>query len=102
MARLGALQRLSQYPMIEQFLTIKVIPNAPKTIVVGCMDDGTWKIKVKAVPQKGKANKELIRFLSKKLGVAKNDISITSGETSRLKRVRVLNCSAEDVQLLEE
>ena len=102
MARLGALQPLSQYPMTEQFLTIKVIPNAPKTIVVGRMDDGTWKIKVKAVPQKGKANKELIRFLSKELGVAKSDISITSGETSRLKRVRVSNCNAEDVQSLGE
>lgn len=48
-------------------LRIKVTTKQPKTEYVGALDDGTIKIRLKAVPEKGKANEELIRFLSKEL-----------------------------------
>ena len=44
-------------------LTIKVIPRARKTEYVGRMSDGTLKIRLVAVPEDGKANAELLRFL---------------------------------------
>lgn len=44
-------------------------------------------IKIKAVPENGKANKELIDFLSKKFSIAKSQISIKSGEHSTIKQV---------------
>ena len=53
------------------------------------LPDGTWKVKVAAAPEKGKANRALIEFLAEHLGVAKSRIRITSGETSQLKRIRV-------------
>jgi uncharacterized protein len=66
-----------------------VIPKSSKTELAGILPDGTWKIKIAAVPEKGKANRELIEFLAEKLRVAKSRIHIVSGETSPLKRIRV-------------
>ena len=51
--------------------------------------DGWLKISVCAAPEKGKANKELIEFLSKKLKVAKSRIEIVFGQTDRYKKVAV-------------
>jgi uncharacterized protein (TIGR00251 family) len=66
-----------------------VIPKSSKTELAGILPDGTWKVKVAAIPEKGKANRELIEFLAQKLSVAKTRIHIVSGESSALKRIRV-------------
>ena len=68
----------------------RIIPNAAKTEIVGPYGDAI-KIKVSSPPLDGKANTELIKFLSKKLGVSKNSIRIISGETSRDKLVEIDN-----------
>jgi uncharacterized protein len=70
-------------------IRVKVIPKSSKTELAGHLPDGTWKIKVAAVPEKGKANRALVEFLAGHLGVAKSRIRITSGETSQLKRIHV-------------
>lgn len=72
-----------------QYLRIKVVPKSAKTELFDVLDDGTWKIRLKAVPEKGRANQELIKYLSKTLGVPKVNISIVSGGTERTKLVRV-------------
>lgn len=68
--------------------TIKVIvrPNAKKTEILE-RGDGFLKIAIAAPPDKNKANKELIRFLSKEL---KRKVRIKSGLTSREKLVEVV------------
>ncbi|MBP9770654.1 DUF167 domain-containing protein [Candidatus Gracilibacteria bacterium] len=48
----------------------------------------TIKIRIKAVPEKGKANEELIKFLSKELSIPKDQITIISGKSTQLKLVR--------------
>ena len=53
------------------------------------MIDGTYRIELKAIPVEGKANEELIRFLSKLLGISKSKIYITSGVRSKNKLVNV-------------
>jgi uncharacterized protein len=70
-------------------IRVKVIPKSSKTELAGYLLDGTWKVKVAAAPEKGKANRALVEFLAEKLGVAKSRIRIVSGETSPLKRIRV-------------
>ena len=70
-------------------IRVKVIPKSSKTELAGYLPDGTWKVKVAAVPEKGKANQALCEFLAGHLGVAKSKVRIISGETSHLKRVRV-------------
>jgi uncharacterized protein (TIGR00251 family) len=68
---------------------VKVVPKSSKTELVGYLPDGTWKVKVAAAPEKGKANRALCEFLAERLGVAKSKVHIVSGETSQLKRIRV-------------
>lgn len=73
----------------EIYLRIKVLAGAGKTEFVEEMADSTLKIAVKAVPEKGKANLELIRYLAKEAGVAKSDIKIISGAGERLKLIKI-------------
>ena len=37
--------------IFEEIVKIKVIPRAKKTEIIGTMDDGTLKIRIKAVPK---------------------------------------------------
>ncbi len=70
-------------------IRVKVVPKSSKTELAGYLADGTWKVKVAAVAEKGKANLALIEFLAERLGVAKSRIHIVAGETSPHKRIRV-------------
>jgi hypothetical protein len=71
------------------FLRIKVIPGSPKNEITEIMDDETVKIRIKAAPKRGKANKELVGFLSKELNIPKNYIEIISGKFESLKLVKI-------------
>ena len=77
----------------KNYLRIKVIPNSNTNEIKEIMTDDsgeeTIKIKVKAVPEKGKANTELIKFLSNKLEIKKANISILSGKTDRIKLIKI-------------
>ena len=70
-------------------IAVKVIPKSSRTELVGQLADGTWKVKVDAPPEKGKANRELCAFLADHFGVPRSRVRILSGETSHLKRVRI-------------
>jgi uncharacterized protein (TIGR00251 family) len=70
-------------------ITIKVTPKSSRTALVGKLPDGTWKIKVAAAPERGKANRALCAFLADHFGVPQSRVQIVSGETSHLKRVRI-------------
>lgn len=67
------------------YYRVKVTTKQPLTKVIGLLEDGTIKIALKAVPERGKANQELVRFLSQELGLPKANIRIASGLTSPLK-----------------
>ena len=74
-----------QIPKETSSLQIKVIPRARKTEWAGIMDDGTWKLRVHAVPEDGEANDEILRFLEKETG---EKWEIVSGFTNSRKGVR--------------
>lgn len=71
------------------YLKIKVTPRSHKTEIQEVMADGTIKIRLKSVPEKGKANAELIKFLSKELSVAKENISIIAGKSEQTKLIKI-------------
>ncbi|KHE93386.1 MAG: DUF167 domain-containing protein [Candidatus Scalindua rubra] len=77
-------------------VSVKVQPNASKDRVVGMHADQI-KIAVTVAPEKGKANKAVIKVLSRLLGIKNSDIQIISGETSRDKKVFIKNISEEDI-----
>jgi uncharacterized protein (TIGR00251 family) len=68
---------------------VKVIPKSSKTELIGYLPDGTWKVKVAAAPENGKANRALCEFIAQKLGVAKSRVQIVAGEKARVKRIHV-------------
>lgn len=70
------------------YLDVKVIPNSSKTEVVE-EKNNFLKIKLKASPQKGKANAELIKLLAKKFKTSKSQIEIIKGLTAKDKLVRI-------------
>lgn len=72
-------------------IKIRVSPNAHKSEITDTMADGTIKIKLKAPPVDGKANQELIKFLSKEWKIQKNNITITKGQTSKNKVITINN-----------
>ncbi len=65
---------------------VQVHPNAGKNVVVG-FNDNILQLKIAAPPVEGKANQELIKFLSKLLDIRKSDISIDKGVNGRRKTV---------------
>lgn len=70
-------------------LQIRVIPRSPATAWAGVMADGALKLKIAAVPEKGKANEELVRFLAREFGVARAQVEIVAGASGHAKLVRI-------------
>lgn len=55
------------------------------------MADGCYKIRLKAAPVDGKANRELLKWLAKQFGVSGADVVIKTGLASRSKSVEIRN-----------
>ena len=74
-------------------LQIRLTPNASTDQIIGIVQTGDNEfrlgVKVRAVPEKGKANKAVEIFLAKKLAMPKSAFSIVAGSTSRLKTLRI-------------
>ncbi|NGX56957.1 MAG: hypothetical protein K1060chlam5_01211 [Candidatus Anoxychlamydiales bacterium] len=67
---------------------IKVILKSKKNAIIS-FDNNILKIKLKAIAEKGKANIELIKFLSKTFSIPKYKISILNGKKSHLKKIKI-------------
>jgi len=67
---------------------VRVVPRASKSEIVG-EHDGALKIRLASPPVNGAANAELIKILAKKFDVAKSEVEIISGQTSKQKQVRI-------------
>jgi uncharacterized protein (TIGR00251 family) len=74
-------------------LFVRLTPKSAKDAIEGVetSDDGRarLKIRVRAVPENGKANAALIKLVAKGLEVATRDVSIAAGAASRLKQGRI-------------
>ena len=67
---------------------IHVIPNASRTEADG-EHDQALRVRLHAPPVDGKANLALIAWLANALGLAKRDIELVRGQTSKRKQLRV-------------
>lgn len=81
--------------------SIRVVPRASKSEIVGEVE-GSLKVRISAPPVDGAANQEVVRALAKAFGVAKSNVSIVSGETSKSKRVRVIGATPERLRQLAD
>ena len=69
-------------------IKLYIRPGAAETRVEGIYQDRI-KIRINASPEKGRANKELIKFIAGILSIPKSRISITSGKTSNYKEIQI-------------
>ncbi|MBI1833344.1 MAG: DUF167 domain-containing protein [Candidatus Andersenbacteria bacterium] len=54
------------------------------------IDEGNYKVWVRAIPEKGKANAEMLELLADRFHVAKSSIRIVIGKTAREKLVEII------------
>lgn len=69
-------------------ISVKVFPNSRKSCITKT-GESSYEVRINAVPEKGKANAELIEALAEHFGVPKSSIRITRGHKSRNKSVEV-------------
>lgn len=73
---------------------VKVHPRAKKNAITGEIGDAL-KISLTAPPSEGRANQACIAFLADLLNVPRTSITITSGQSSRNKMIRIVGVPAE-------
>ncbi|MFV0627511.1 MAG: DUF167 domain-containing protein [Alphaproteobacteria bacterium] len=88
-------------------LRVRISPNSSscsvKGIFISAEEEVFLKINIVSVPEKGKANRELISYLSKKLKIAKSCFEIVSGETDRYKKILIKSeIDIKEVEKLSE
>lgn len=83
-------------------IRVRLTPNSSSCSIKGIFTDADdndfLKISVVNVPEKGKANKELVCFLAKKLKISQSCFKIISGETDRYKKILI---SVSDENLIQ-
>ena len=75
-------------------LALKVTPGARKNEILGWEDDypqvgRVLKLKIAAPPVEGKANKEIVLFLAKALGISRSAVEVVHGTSGRIKLVEI-------------
>ncbi len=69
-------------------LKVHAVPGASQNAIAGKHGDAL-KIRIHAQPEDGKANDELCIFVAQVLGVAKSNVAVAGGETSRAKTLLI-------------
>jgi uncharacterized protein (TIGR00251 family) len=78
-------------------LTVKVHPRAKRSGFAGRLGDA-WKLDLAAPPVDGKANDECVRYLAEWAGVARSQVRIVTGATSRRKVVEIEGMAQADLE----
>ena len=76
---------------------VYVVPKSSRNCVIGWEND-ELKIRLAAVPEKGKANEKLIHYLAEVLGLGKSRVRLLRGEASRHKRICVIGMSCSEIE----
>ena len=76
---------------------MKVQPRARRNAITGTLGDAL-KLALTAPPVEGRANQAVIEFLAETLEIPRASVTITSGETSRNKTVRISGLSGQTVE----
>jgi len=69
-------------------INVKVITNAKKTELIP-LSKTEFKAKLTAIPEKEKANKQLIKLISKHFNVPKSNISLKLGKSASNKVIEI-------------
>ncbi len=79
-------------------LDVRLTPRAGRDAIEGIerRADGRMvlKVRVRGAPFEGEANAALCRLLAEAVGVAPRCVTVVSGETARVKRMRIAGAAA--------
>jgi uncharacterized protein len=78
-------------------ITVRVAPRAARSGIAGTRDDALL-VRLHAAPVDGAANAELIAVIAETMGVPRRAVSISAGEKSRRKIVRVSGVSVDEAR----
>ena len=78
-------------------LPVRAQPGSRKSAFRG-EQDGTLKVAVTQVAEKGKANKAIVALLSKHLGLRKSQFELISGATSPQKKFLVRDVTCDQLR----
>jgi uncharacterized protein len=80
---------------VEIFILVQ--PKASQNRIEGTAD-GSLKIKLTQPPIEGLANKACLRLLSKELSIPQIHMTISAGQKSKHKTVRIINHSLQEIR----
>lgn len=80
-------------------LKVYVQPRASKNEIAG-IHNGSLKLRLTSPPVDGKANKAVLVFLAKALGLPKSSLSLKSGHQNRNKVVCIEQCTEEQLRAI--
>ncbi len=78
-------------------LAVRIHPRARKNAITGELGDAL-KISLTAPPVEGRANDACIEFLASLLQVPRSSVTVTSGQSSPKKVIRVSGLSADELR----
>ena len=78
-------------------LNVRAQPRSSRAGLDGVVGDAL-KVRVRAAPVDGKANREIIETLADAFGLPKRDVVFKSGETAKTKRVLLRGATASAVR----
>ena len=81
---------------VKTKIVVQVQPNSGQNQVLG-FKNGVLHIRIAAPPIKGKANQELIKFLSDILGVSKSSLTIEKGMTGKRKVIGIKGLTQDQI-----
>jgi len=90
----------------DLLLSIRLTPKSSRARIGGVFTDAQgqrWlQASVTAPPDKGKANAALLALLAGTLKLSASSILLETGDTSRLKRLRLKDCTPDAEDLLRQ
>lgn len=85
-------------------LRVRLTPSGGADRIDGTARDADGnrhlKARVRAAPEDGKANKALEALIAKALGLPKSNVSVSRGQTARLKTLSIDGADEADIEAL--
>ena len=78
-------------------LRLRISPGAARSEIVGRHGDG-WKVRVRAAPERGRANADLLELLADVLGVPRSSLDLVAGVSARDKVIEVQGLTLSEAE----
>jgi len=90
-------------------LFVRLTPKSSRDLIEGVDKEGgggsdgrsRLRVRVRAIPEDGKANKALVKLVGKAFGVPASSVSVIAGHTARLKTLRIAGATTDIEERLQ-